>query len=565
MYQLNDESTLAKILAFGAAATTLLVVTGSVTDPVNATKHFLLGGIAIASLFVLVGKGSALSWRENRFPAIFVALFFVGICVATVFSEAPLGQNVYGTYGRNTGFLAYLFLAIVFLSAAVLRNSKSFKLVVLGLFVAGFMNVLYSAWVLIFGDPINWNNPYGALLGTLGNPNFISSLLGLFSALVVAYLIAPKIKLLSRVVAFFLAGLAIFEISDTNSIQGYVVAAACISFVVFLRIRASKYKVISWAYLVLFAIAGATAVAGVFKVGPLTKFLYQGTMAFREQYWRAAINMGLESPFTGIGMDAYGDSYRASRELAALTAPGVQVVSNSAHNVILDLFASGGLVVLISYLAMITLSALSLLKVVRRTEEFNPVFAVLAATWLGYQLQSLISINQLGLAVWGWLISGALIGYEISIRPKKELDSAFPKSNNSRVVRSNQSVISGNLLGGVGAVIGFLIAVPPLSADSAWANSTKSGNFTQVELALTPSYFHPESSNRYVNVVQVLENSKLHDQARKYALKAVEYNPGNFDSWLALYSIQASTPEEKARAVKMLKKLDPFNPDVTAR
>ena len=565
MYQLSDESTIAKILAFGAAATTLLVVTGSVTDPVNVTKHFLLGGIAVAILFILLGKGSSLIWRENRLPAIFVLLFSIGIAISIFFSESPLGQNIYGTYGRNTGFLAYLFLAILFLAAAVLRAAQSFKLIVLGLFVAGFMNVLYSAWVLLFGDPINWNNPYGALLGTLGNPNFISSLLGLFSAVASAYLIAPRMKLGYRVAALVLAALAIFEIADTDSIQGYVVSAACISFVFFLRIRASRYKVFSWAYLAIFAAVGATAVAGVFKAGPLANFLYQGTMAFREQYWLAAINMGFSNPFTGIGMDAYGDNYRQARELAALTTPGVQVISNSAHNVILDLFASGGLVVLVSYLAMITLSALSILKVVRRNTEFDSVFAILAATWLGYQLQSLISINQLGLAVWGWLLSGAVIGYEISTRPQQESDVSSTKAKKSRAVRSSQSVISANLLGGVGSVIGFLLAVPPLSADVAWATASQQGNFAQVESSLKPSYLHPESSNRYVNVIQVLENSKLHDQARNYALKAVEYNPNNFDSWLALYLLKNSTADDKAEAVRNLKRLDPRNPDPTQR
>ena len=61
----------------------------------------------------------------------------------------------------------------------------------------------------------------------------------------------------------------------------------------------------------------------------------------------------------------------------------------------------------------------------------------------------------------------------------------------------------------------------------------------------------------------MLENSKLFDQAREYALKAVEFNPNSFDSWLALYSIQKSTTAEKELAIQNLKRLDPLNPDVT--
>jgi hypothetical protein len=32
--------------------------------------------------------------------------------------------------------------------------------------------------------------------------------------------------------------------------------------------------------------------------------------------------------------------------------------------------------------------------------------------WTCYQVQSLISINQVGLALWGWILTGALIAYE---------------------------------------------------------------------------------------------------------------------------------------------------------
>ena len=39
----------------------------------------------------------------------------------------------------------------------------------------------------------------------------------------------------------------------------------------------------------------------------------------------------------------------------------------------------------------------------------------------------------------------------------------------------------------------------------------------------------------------------------------------NFDLWKVFYLIQASTTEEKALALENMKRLDPLNPDVTAR
>jgi hypothetical protein len=209
------------------------------------------------------------------------------------------------------------------------------------------------------------------------------------------------------------------------------------------------------------------------------------------------------------------------------------------------------------------MAAISLIKVLRRLEHYDLVFAIISSAWVGYQLQSLISINQIGLATWGWLMGGALIGYEKMTRntiTQEKLDHREKKKNTTK-----ESVISANLLAGVGAMVGALIAVPPLSADMAFASATRSGNFELVKAALVPSYLHPESSARLVNLVQILENSKLNEQAREYALKAVQYNPNDFNSWLALYSIQASTEDEKAKALENLKRLDPLNSDVTAK
>ncbi len=63
-------------------------------------------------------------------------------------------------------------------------------------------------------------------------------------------------------------------------------------------------------------------------------------------------------------------------------------------------------------------------------------------------------------------------------------------------------------------------------------------------------------------MVSILENSKLYDQALQYALRATAFNPENFDSWNALYSVQKSTPEQKSLALENMRRLDPHNPEL---
>jgi hypothetical protein len=183
-----------------------------------------------------------------------------------------------------------------------------------------------------------------------------------------------------------------------------------------------------------------------------------------------------------------------------------------------------------------------------------------------YQLQSIISINQIGLAVWGWLFGGALIAYEIATRPvgipKDGVSAPSGKGRRVAVKKQSEAIFSSTMVAGVGAVIGLLIAVPPYSADAKWRSALASQNAQKVEEALVPGYLNPQNSYKYPSAVQLFEESKLFDLALKYAQIGVEFNPDNFDSWKVMYLISKSSPEQKALALENMKRLDPKNPNV---
>jgi O-antigen ligase len=92
---------------------------------------------------------------------------------------------------------------------------------------------------------------------------------------------------------------------------------------------------------------------------------------------------------------------------------GPDVTSNAAHNVFLDISAYGGFPLLLIYLALMVLVVISAVKVLKRSQGFNAGFVGLVAGWVAFQAQSIISINQIGLALWGWVWSGLIIGYEM--------------------------------------------------------------------------------------------------------------------------------------------------------
>jgi hypothetical protein len=261
-------------------------------------------------------------------------------------------------------------------------------------------------------------------------------------------------------------------------------------------------------------------------------------------------------------MDSYGDSYKAARPAVALIdTPGPKVVSNSAHNVFLDIFAYGGWPLFLSYIAILGVALTSIVRLFRRSRAFDPIYVTLTAIWATYLLQSIISINQIGLAIWGWVTSGALIGYEISSRTTAKGVISTNSGRGREIKSPNEAYLTPNLIAGIGLLVGLLAALPPLSADLKWKSALDSRNIQNVEAAMIPTYLNPASSFKYGNVVSILSENGFNDAAYKYAKIAVEFNPEFSDGWRQLYSLPQSTSAEKDLALKNIKRLDPNNPD----
>jgi tetratricopeptide (TPR) repeat protein len=104
-----------------------------------------------------------------------------------------------------------------------------------------------------------------------------------------------------------------------------------------------------------------------------------------------------------------------------------------------------------------------------------------------------------------------------------------------------------------------------MAADSKWRSALKAQNVQAVEAALNSSYLTPQDSQRLAQAALLFENSKLYDQAYALAKRSIEFNPNYYDAWRVLYHLTKATPADRDLAVKNLKRLDPFNPDVTAQ
>jgi len=559
MLNKESESLLSRLLLVGPALVTLLVFTSGVTDPVNVNKLLALGIVSCSAIAILTLKSYRFIWVNHKILIIALFGFLLASINSIIQSNSPITQQLYGVYGRNNGFLLYLFLLIIFVATLSAGKITTLNNVVLSLVIAGVVNIIYCGWVLAFGDFVGWTNPYGNILGTLGNPNFIGSFLGMFSSVLVTLAIANLRNLKILLLAITILGVTLFEIVKSNAIQGRVLFVVGLAINGFFFIR-SRFK--SQVPLIIFSVAsalgGVVGLLGALQIGPLAKIIYKESVSLRGEYWHAGLNMAKSHFFSGVGFDSYGDWYRFSRRASSLVRPGTETVSNTAHNVAIDIFAFGGFPLLISYLAIMGIVLFSIIRHALRNREFDYVFVSLVGAWLCFQLQSVISINQIGLAVWGWVLGAAIVSYE---HIKRRVISTEPA--NSKSIRATSSdVISPNLRAGVAIALGALIATPPFAADVKWRSAQLSMDATRIEAVLAPSYFNPPTTNKYLQIVGAFEQSDLTELAHRYAVEAVNYNPQSYESWRLFTLIRGATPEEKQLALSKMQELDPKNPNI---
>lgn len=561
MFRTNTEDSAAKVIAIGALITTIMVGAWWGTDPVNVPKLFVLTITAICSASIFFVGLSRQSVKGNLALIIASCAFIFFALISTVFSTEPSSISFYGVFGRNNGFLSYFTFVVLFFLVTQYRKIISIKRLMTSFYMAGMINVVYCALSIVGIELIPWNNIFNTILGTFGNPNFVGAFLGLFATYLFCSFFNENYNLKLKTFNFAILLLTFYEITVSKAVQGLVVFVIGLMTVAFFFIRAkSQSKFILGLYSTLVLLISFLSTLGALQIGPLAKYIYKTSVSLRGEYWQAGITMGLNHPFFGVGMDSYGAWYRQTRDESAMVLPGAGTVTNAAHNVIIDIFASGGFPLLASYLVLLSLTIVSVFRVFKRRREFDFTFVSLVSVWIGYQAQSIISINQIGIAIWGWIFGGAIIAYERMDKMAVNTDTQIgviqvkQKRKKNNTAKSQPSVVLATF---TGALLGGLVALPPLVADVNWRSALGSGSQERLEQAIIQ---FPTTPNRLAEGIQIFSQNNLPDVARKYALILIDKYPNNFISWGAYAQLSDLTNDEKLLILKNLNRLDPLNP-----
>jgi len=472
---------------------------------------------------IRIGRFARPSWQVEGVLGAFA------LAVAITALVSPYGHLAWWGVGvRWSGAVTYLAYVVIAWSCAVAFRERGTRQVVLAI-VIGLVPVIAYALIQVGGrDPFDWapSMSFGIdVMSTFGNPNFTSAFIAMAVPAVVTLAVQPSSRRLTRGLAGFIAGMGLVCIDHLGSLQGQiavgstllvlaalvvdgrwstrrclvVLGPATIAIVV-LPLGATRLGIPT--AVVVSALLGACcawppiaeeksfdrSVRSVVEDQTKSRFLrlwvgvligimilgiglvavwsrIRGALGERWEFWRVALEIFVDRPLTGLGLETFGTRFAEFRGLEHVESSASHL-SDSPHSVPLGLLAGGGILLVTAYCLLIAATGLAALRALRCTRGNKRLLvAGLCSSWVAFHLQSLVSVDLPALGVLHAVLAGVLMA----------VGSDAPDSRHIRLPGSDWwRQRSSGLRMGCGLLAGLLVvavltgpALRPLRADRA--------------------------------------------------------------------------------------------------
>ncbi len=529
------------------------------SDPVNAPKLAMLGLCAFAVLGVLVTNYKIVVRNSSKLVLFSLTVFALGLLAPLFLADANRAQMIFGVYGRNTGFLTYFAFSVLFIASQLLQTREQINKILIFFFLAILLNQFVCLLQILGFNPLKVQDLFGTIIGTFGNPNFISAFMGMSAIMTIAYSFGYKKFSRNWVLLTLNSLLSIWLVLVSNSKQGLIIVIAGSMLILLIWIYHSGLnRNYLRLYTLFLTLALTLGVLGIANRGPLASLIYESSIGFRIRYWMAGLEMFKEHFFYGVGLNSYGDWYRFSRDAESIVSPGLEVTANSAHNIYIDFAANGGVLLILGYMTLALLVLKSSFMAIKNSPDFDPILSTLFVGWVGYSMQGLVSIDQIGLTVWGWILGGLLIAYSNLIGSNSVTGNSIDKNIKKKTevptlpARSAIGIFVFTLLGG-------LMYFQPFLVDVKWGAALRSGNPNDLR---TAALSWPRDENKIGNASYIFIQNQLDSQSLELAREGVKNFPRSTSLWRLIFQNKSASIEERKSALEMMIKLDPRNEEL---
>ena len=547
--------------------------------------------VLVAAILVTAEAATVVAWgvlrRLDRRIEVLSGLLVLAVMVATMASEVP-AVALTGVGVRYSGAVTYLAYAVILRASARGLSGNLVRHLMPAFGGAGLVVIGYALLQAAGRDPLSWapSLSFGVVtLSTLGNPNFSAAFTAITLPFLVGLLLSSGRPVAVRLVAAVAITPALAALGYFSSLQGQVAilttgvvllswlwgrtgrvlgesVLVCLVVVSYLGIGPlvadrSWLLVMVGAFLmsvVVMVLIGRerawgedalpvdeawgragrrSMLLGIAVVPVVVAVVAQGwgrivrALGERMWFWDVGVRLFLDRPLFGNGLETYGTRFAELRPTGhALVSP--THLSNSVHSVPLGLLLGGGLVLGAVYVAINGLAAWCGVRAIRRASGDDRIcLASVAAAWLAFHLQSLVSVDVAGLGVLCWILTGVLLGHGLGGRVRSVALPWIPRGRE----------LSWSRIGVFVAVSAVLVALwsgpvlAPLRADRyhhhamlALARSEPDVAIARIEEARR---LQPSNAIYAKMVAGIHRSAGRYSEALEMSEQAAELQPGN--------------------------------------
>jgi O-antigen ligase len=526
-----------------AALTIIALAPYILMDSVNPIKLLIVSTFGFGYILIFVinfrqiknEKSNLILWASSSFIILSVFVTFT--------TQNELSQQLYGVIGRQTGLILHLGL-FGLLIAGNLFASQNLLVSSMRIFqISGVIIGSYGLIQIFDFDPLTWSSNSGWVAATLANPNFFSSFIGMLVCVTLPYIISAE-KVSSKVLYLLSVLICVFIIIKTSSQQGIILVLLGVAITLYFYIKSKNLpKGWLWSYVSLSTLGFMVLLLDIFQKVPWEPILYKTSVSARGDYWRAGLAVIEKHPLTGVGFDGLREQFGLVREPISLTR-GDQLDLDAAHNVYIDKGIAGGVPLLILYLIIIIIVAIAIKKLASNMSSFKPELVAVISCWITWAVQGVISIDNVGLASWGWYLSGLITGL-----------AAMSGKSTQEYFEPRVKIKFGLKPYITGALIGAIIATPLITREYRYVKSIESGDAKALQAAALQ---FPQDIFRIGRAAEILKEYKIQKESLFLAQSGVKNFPESYAAWAVLYTSPWASETERAQAKVKLFELDPY-------
>jgi len=556
------------------------------------------------------------SWRPKKNLVSFGLLAFFASLLLSSFFSVDFNLSFWGDVERMLGFFSLLhFLILYFIVITVMRSWSDWRYLFLAFVAVGVIVSVHgiAQRLGIITSPLGSNR----IIATIGNAAYVGAyaIFNLFFVFILFFKTKNRFWQIALGIAGFLILLALVFSGTRGAYLGFAASLVVMFFLSAVLAQSKKIKIGSGIALAVIILAGAILFLNADKnfvvnnsfLRRITQINFaDATMQTRFISWRAAGQDFKNHPIFGTGLGNYAiifdkyftpDFYNFTRS---------ETYFDQAHNNLIDIASTSGLLGLITYLSIFIAVIFYLIRGLRNKNISQPDFIVIIGLITAYFIQNLVVFDSLATYIPLMLILGyvywlsragkdggeeevdkvfdnkeiyslfalgffmLIIIYQFNIKPAKMLigtidgQAAFAKGDINGGVEAYKKALSYNTVLDRDSRSSFLRYVSSMSLNNPDKEKTREILDYAVSLGQANVKYNPADSLMELQLAQALDAaSRLNtdheqkfyfysDQALAAVDKAIESSPGR----IPVYYVKAQiylTRGEVEKAIETLK------------